>query len=70
MLAFQAAGLEQLYPGAGASSLPSALYLATHPHSAVPRLRDVIGARRAMYSVFHRVVHPLAALASDGRFGA
>ncbi|GAA3104785.1 PIG-L family deacetylase [Streptomyces rectiviolaceus] len=35
MLAFQAAGLERLYPEAGAPWQPSALYLATHPHSAV-----------------------------------
>ncbi|NEA61619.1 PIG-L deacetylase family protein [Streptomyces sp. SID12488] len=36
MLAVQAAGLERLYPGAGEPWQPSALYLATHPHSAVP----------------------------------
>lgn len=35
MLAFQAAGLERLYPDAGAPWQPSALYAATHPHSAV-----------------------------------
>ncbi|MFI0777334.1 PIG-L family deacetylase [Streptomyces sp. NPDC021212] len=51
MLAAQAAGLEQLYPSAGAPWQPRALYLATHPHSAVPVLRDVIGARKAVYSV-------------------
>jgi N-acetyl-1-D-myo-inositol-2-amino-2-deoxy-alpha-D-glucopyranoside deacetylase len=33
MLAFHAAGLERLYPGAGEPWQPSALYLATHPHS-------------------------------------
>ncbi|MFF5030114.1 PIG-L deacetylase family protein [Streptomyces collinus] len=51
MLAAQAAGLGQLYPAAGAPWQPCALYLATHPHSAVPTLRDVIGARKAVYSV-------------------
>lgn len=35
MLAFQAAGLERLYPDAGAPWQPSALYSATHPHAAV-----------------------------------
>ncbi|WP_369196801.1 PIG-L deacetylase family protein [Streptomyces djakartensis] len=35
VLAVHAAGLERLYPGAGAPWRPSALYLATHPHSAV-----------------------------------
>lgn len=35
MLAFQAAGLERLYPDVGAPWQPSALYSATHPHSAV-----------------------------------
>ncbi|MGW7555552.1 PIG-L family deacetylase [Streptomyces rimosus] len=49
-LAAQAAGLEQLYPEAGAPWQPRALYLATHPHSAVPALRDLIGARKAVYS--------------------
>jgi N-acetyl-1-D-myo-inositol-2-amino-2-deoxy-alpha-D-glucopyranoside deacetylase len=51
MLAAKAAGLELLYPDAGAPWQPRALYLATHPHSAVPALRDVIGARKAVYSV-------------------
>ncbi|MFJ8603160.1 PIG-L family deacetylase [Streptomyces shenzhenensis] len=51
VLAAQAAGLGQLYPDAGAPWQPQALYLATHPHSAVPALRDVIGARKAAYSV-------------------
>ncbi|WP_405768664.1 PIG-L deacetylase family protein [Streptomyces sp. NBC_01538] len=36
MLAVHAAGLERLYPGAGEPWQPSALYLATHPHSAIP----------------------------------
>ncbi|MCF3141728.1 PIG-L family deacetylase [Streptomyces platensis] len=51
MLAAQAAGLAQLYPDTGAPWQPRALYLATHPHSAVPALRDVTGARKAVYSV-------------------
>ncbi|MDT0275412.1 PIG-L deacetylase family protein [Blastococcus goldschmidtiae] len=51
VLAAQAAGLEQLYPDAGAPWEPSALYLATHPDSVVPALRELIGARRAVYSV-------------------
>jgi N-acetyl-1-D-myo-inositol-2-amino-2-deoxy-alpha-D-glucopyranoside deacetylase len=51
MLAAHAAGLEQVYLDAGDPWHPRALYLATHPHSAVPALRDVIGARKAMYSV-------------------
>lgn len=38
MLAFQAAGLERLYPEAGKPWQPSALYLATHPHTAVRAL--------------------------------
>ncbi|MFD4652204.1 PIG-L deacetylase family protein [Streptomyces sp. NPDC058441] len=50
-LAAQAAGLGQLYPDDGAPWQPQALYLATHPHSAVPALRDVIGPRKAVYSV-------------------
>ena len=51
MLSLQAAGLEQLYPDVGAPWHPRALYLATHPHSALPTLRDVIGARKAVYAV-------------------
>lgn len=35
LLAFQAAGLERLYPDAGDPWQPHALYGATHPHSAV-----------------------------------
>ncbi|MFF8672244.1 PIG-L deacetylase family protein [Streptomyces sp. NPDC015242] len=35
LLAVHAAGLERLYPDAGAPWRPSALYLATHPHSAL-----------------------------------
>ncbi|MET8809970.1 PIG-L deacetylase family protein [Streptomyces sp. NPDC004546] len=51
ILAAQAAGLEQLYPDVGAPWHTHAVYLATHPHSALPALRDVIGARKAVYSV-------------------
>lgn len=51
VLAAQAAGLEQLYPDAGAPWHPRPLYLATHPHSALPLPRHVIGARRTVYSV-------------------
>ncbi|MFE1880454.1 PIG-L family deacetylase [Streptomyces diastatochromogenes] len=51
VLAAQAAGLEQLYPDAGAPWQPRALYLATHPHSAASALKDVVGAHEAMYSV-------------------
>ncbi|MFJ8390311.1 PIG-L deacetylase family protein [Streptomyces sp. NPDC094438] len=52
VLAVQAAGMEYLCPEAGTPWTPSALYLATHPHSAA---RDM-GARlvrkgRAMYSI-------------------
>lgn len=42
-LAVQAAGLERLYPGAGEPWQPSALYLATHPHTAVRELGWVVG---------------------------
>ena len=38
-------------PDAGAPWHPRALYLATHPHSALPTLRAVIGARKAVYTV-------------------
>ncbi|SDE97257.1 N-acetyl-1-D-myo-inositol-2-amino-2-deoxy-alpha-D-glucopyranoside deacetylase [Blastococcus aurantiacus] len=51
VLAAEAAGLEKLYPEAGAPWQPRALYLATHPDSVVPALRAAIGARRAVYSV-------------------
>ncbi|MCA1221361.1 PIG-L deacetylase family protein [Streptomyces sp. 8L] len=51
VLAARAAGLGLLYPEAGAPWQPRAVYLATHPHSAVPALEEVIGARRAVYSV-------------------
>jgi N-acetyl-1-D-myo-inositol-2-amino-2-deoxy-alpha-D-glucopyranoside deacetylase len=51
VLAAQAAGLEQLYPDAGRAWRPRALYLVTHPHSVVPAVRAIIGARKAVYSV-------------------
>ncbi|MEK2478010.1 PIG-L family deacetylase [Streptomyces noursei] len=51
-LAVQAAGWEQLYPDAGAPWQPSALYLATHPHSAARAWGDrLVRAGRARYSV-------------------
>ncbi len=50
-LAVQAAGLERLYPEAGASWRPSALYLATHPHSALPSLREFAEAGKGMNTV-------------------
>ncbi|MFJ6571042.1 PIG-L deacetylase family protein [Streptomyces sp. NPDC091292] len=51
VLAAEAAGLERLHPDAGPPWHPRALYLATHPRSAVPALRDLIGERKAVYSV-------------------
>ncbi len=51
VLAAEAAGLGQLYPDAGEPWRPRALYLATHPDSVVPALRDLVGARRAVHSV-------------------
>ncbi|WP_440556190.1 PIG-L deacetylase family protein [Streptomyces sp. SCPE 10] len=51
VLAAQAAGLAGLYPDAGDPWQPGALYLATHPHSVVPALREVIGERKTVYSV-------------------
>ncbi|MFE9021887.1 PIG-L deacetylase family protein [Streptomyces sp. NPDC007808] len=50
-LAVQAAGLERLYPEAGAPWQPSALYLATHPHSALDALSELAGAGKAMNTV-------------------
>ncbi|MFJ9615543.1 PIG-L deacetylase family protein [Streptomyces noursei] len=51
-LAVQAAGWEQLYPDAGAPWQPSALHLATHPHSAARTWGDrLVRAGRARYSV-------------------
>ena len=51
VLAAQAAGLERLYPDAGAPWQPRAVYLATHPHSALTAVRAVIGARRSLHTV-------------------
>ncbi|WP_155058963.1 PIG-L family deacetylase [Streptomyces blattellae] len=50
-LAVQAAGLERLYPDAGEPWRPSALYLATHPHSAVGALSEFAHAGRALRTV-------------------
>ncbi len=55
LLAFQAAGLERLYPDAGEPWQPRALYAATHPHSAVRAWGGHLAATgkggKAMYSV-------------------
>ncbi|MFI6090465.1 PIG-L family deacetylase [Streptomyces sp. NPDC051218] len=52
MLALQAAGLERLYPEAGDPWQPGALYLATHPHSAVRVWGGQLAATgKAMHSV-------------------
>jgi N-acetyl-1-D-myo-inositol-2-amino-2-deoxy-alpha-D-glucopyranoside deacetylase len=50
-LAVEAAGLERLYPDAGVPWRARDLYLATHPHSVLPALREIIGARKAAYTV-------------------
>ncbi|MFC8127030.1 PIG-L deacetylase family protein [Streptomyces sp. NPDC057302] len=51
-LAFEAAGLERLYPDAGPPWQPSALYLATHPHAAVRVWGGYLAAAgKAMHSV-------------------
>ncbi|MEV7004543.1 PIG-L family deacetylase [Streptomyces sp. NPDC093982] len=50
-LAVQEAGLERLHPGAGAPWQPSALYLATHPHSALPALEELDRAGKGMNTV-------------------
>lgn len=50
-LAVQAAGLERLYPEAGDPWQPSALYLATHPHSALEALGGLARAGKAMHTV-------------------
>ncbi len=50
-LAVHAAGLERLYPGAGAPWQPSVLYLATHPHSALADLADLARAGKGMNTV-------------------
>lgn len=51
VLAARAAGLALLYPDAGTPWQPRALYAATHPHSAVSALTEVIGAHKPVYSV-------------------
>ncbi|MEV8314839.1 PIG-L family deacetylase [Streptomyces sp. NPDC059900] len=52
MLAFQAAGLGRLYPDAGAPWQPHALYLATHPDSAMRVWGGYLAATgKAMHSV-------------------
>ncbi|MGV9449961.1 PIG-L deacetylase family protein [Streptomyces sp. NPDC003635] len=51
VLAAQAAGLERLYPDAGAPWQPRALYLATHPHSAVRALEEFAAVGKGMHSV-------------------
>ncbi|MFJ6721758.1 PIG-L deacetylase family protein [Streptomyces sp. NPDC091259] len=51
-LAFTAAGLEHLYPGAGQPWQPAALYAATHPHSALGDLGPVLtGVNKSLLSV-------------------
>ncbi|WP_405783569.1 PIG-L deacetylase family protein [Streptomyces sp. NBC_00859] len=51
-LAVRAAGCDHMYPDAGTRWQPSALYLATHPHSAARALGgDLIRDGAAMYSV-------------------
>ncbi|MBT2674499.1 PIG-L family deacetylase [Streptomyces sp. ISL-14] len=50
-LAVQSAGLERLYRDAGAPWQPSALYLATHPHSALGTLSELARAGKAMNTV-------------------
>ncbi|MFE9005821.1 hypothetical protein ACFYOY_27415 [Streptomyces sp. NPDC007875] len=51
-LAAEAAGLDRLYPDTGAPWQPSALYLATHPHSAAQALgAHLVREGRTMYSV-------------------
>ncbi|MFE1558584.1 PIG-L family deacetylase, partial [Streptomyces sp. NPDC058734] len=56
VLAVAAAGLEHLYPEAGAPWQPHALYAATHPHSALGGVRKVAPAPR----------RPARALAAPG----
>ena len=51
MLAAHAAGLEQLYADAGPAWQPSSLWLATHPRSAFAPLEEIVGARKAAYTV-------------------
>lgn len=51
VLAAQAAALDGLYPEAGPPWLAHSLYFATHPHSAMESLANIIGPRKARYSV-------------------
>jgi N-acetyl-1-D-myo-inositol-2-amino-2-deoxy-alpha-D-glucopyranoside deacetylase len=51
VLAARAAGIGLLYPQAGPPWQPRHLYLATHPHSALPTLRELIGSRKVRYTV-------------------
>ncbi|MFH0521650.1 PIG-L family deacetylase [Streptomyces sp. M41] len=51
VLAVHAAGLERLYPEAGEPWQPTALYLATHPHSALGALGDLAQAGKGMRTV-------------------
>ncbi|MDC0770161.1 PIG-L family deacetylase [Streptomyces sp. HD] len=50
-LAVEAAGFERLYPHAGTPWQPSALYLATHPHSALASLNELARAGKGMNTV-------------------
>ncbi|WAZ22637.1 PIG-L family deacetylase [Streptomyces cinnabarinus] len=50
-LAVQAAGLERLYPEAGAPWRAGVLYLAAHPHSAIRALREFEEAGEDMWTV-------------------
>lgn len=51
VVAVDAAGREELHPGAGPPHRPTALWLATHPASALPALRRIIGERKAVHTV-------------------
>lgn len=50
-LAVEAAGLVDRFPGVGDPWMPRAVFLATHPHSALPMVRELFGSRRAMNSI-------------------
>jgi N-acetyl-1-D-myo-inositol-2-amino-2-deoxy-alpha-D-glucopyranoside deacetylase len=51
VLAVEAAGLGRRHSDAGPAWRPRELWLATHPHSARPMLRDVVGDRRTVHTV-------------------
>ncbi|WP_151084610.1 PIG-L deacetylase family protein [Nocardioides cynanchi] len=51
MLAVEAAGLELLYPESGPPWRPREVWLATHPRSALPALREIVGAVKAAYTM-------------------